>query len=115
MHAFAIRNQKSIDCSSECSSELIHVPSNPKDLSQASQQEATIHLSPDVPAKSEEKSLVPEVNFTTTISSVNPTASNQPSNIMTTMKQRMFISCGKNFINILKCEVASFFEETNGF
>uniref|UniRef100_A0A8C0B1Q3 DNA 5'-3' helicase n=1 Tax=Buteo japonicus TaxID=224669 RepID=A0A8C0B1Q3_9AVES len=95
LHAFAIRNQKSIDCSSECSSELIHVPSNPKDLSQASQQEATIHLSPDVPAKSEEKSLVPEVNFTTTISSVNPTASNQPSNIMTTMKQSMFISCGK--------------------
>uniref|UniRef100_A0A8B9RQT4 DNA 5'-3' helicase n=1 Tax=Accipiter nisus TaxID=211598 RepID=A0A8B9RQT4_9AVES len=92
LHAFAIRNQKSIDCSSECSSELNHVLSNPKDLSQASQQEATIHLSPDVPAKSEEKSLVPEVNFTTTISSVNPTASNQPSNIMTTMKQRMFIS-----------------------
>uniref|UniRef100_A0A8B9RQT2 DNA 5'-3' helicase n=1 Tax=Accipiter nisus TaxID=211598 RepID=A0A8B9RQT2_9AVES len=88
LHAFAIRNQKSIDCSSECSSELNHVLSNPKDLSQASQQEATIHLSPDVPAKSEEKSLVPEVNFTTTISSVNPTASNQPSNIMTTMKQR---------------------------
>uniref|UniRef100_A0A8B9MA36 DNA 5'-3' helicase n=1 Tax=Accipiter nisus TaxID=211598 RepID=A0A8B9MA36_9AVES len=79
LHAFAIRNQKSIDCSSECSSELNHVLSNPKDLSQASQQEATIHLSPDVPAKSEEKSLVPEVNFTTTISSVNPTASNQPS------------------------------------
>lgn len=87
MRAFAIRNQKSIDCSSECSSEFLHVPSNSKDLSQASQQGATIHLSPDVPAKSEEQNLVSEINSTTTISSVNPTASNQPSNIMATMKQ----------------------------
>ncbi|KFW61251.1 Fanconi anemia group J protein [Pygoscelis adeliae] len=79
LHAFAIRNQKSIDCSSECSGEFLHVPSNSKDLSQASQQEATIHLSPDVPAKSEEQNLVSEINFTTTISSVNLTASNQPS------------------------------------
>ncbi|KFV43893.1 Fanconi anemia group J protein, partial [Tyto alba] len=76
LRAFAIRNQKSFDCSSECSSEFVHVPSNSKDLSQASQQEATIHLSPDVPAKSEEQNLVSEI-VTTTISSVNPTASNQ--------------------------------------
>uniref|UniRef100_A0A663MBJ8 DNA 5'-3' helicase n=1 Tax=Athene cunicularia TaxID=194338 RepID=A0A663MBJ8_ATHCN len=79
LNAFAIRNQKSIDCSSECSSEFLHEPSNSKDLSQASQQEATTHLSPDVPAKSEEQSLGSEINFTTTVSSVNPTASNQPS------------------------------------
>ncbi|XP_064324406.1 Fanconi anemia group J protein [Phalacrocorax carbo] len=87
LHAFAIRNQKSIDCSSECSSEFLHVPSNSKDPSQASQQEATIHLSPDVPAKSEEQNLVSENNFNTTISSANPTAPNQPSNIRATTKQ----------------------------
>ncbi|NXV74669.1 FANCJ protein, partial [Atlantisia rogersi] len=79
LHAFAVRNQKTIDCSSECSTEFLHVPSNSKDLSQASQQDATIHLSPDAPVKSEEQNLVSETNFTTTISSVNPTASNQPS------------------------------------
>ncbi|KAM6403059.1 Fanconi anemia group J protein [Rhynochetos jubatus] len=79
LQAFAIRNLKSIACSSQCSSEFLHVPSNSKDLSQASQQEATIHLSPDIPAKSEEQNLVSEMNFTANISSVNPTASNQPS------------------------------------
>ncbi|KFP52284.1 Fanconi anemia group J protein [Cathartes aura] len=79
LHAFAIRNQKSIDCSSECSSEFLNVLSNSKDLSQASQREATICLSPDVPAKSEEQNLISEISFTTTSSSVNPTASNQPS------------------------------------
>ncbi|KFQ22059.1 Fanconi anemia group J protein, partial [Merops nubicus] len=78
LQAFAVRNQKGIDCSSECSSEPLHVPSNSKDLSQGSQQEATIHLSPDVSSKSEEQNLVSEINFSTTISSVNPTASNQP-------------------------------------
>ncbi|XP_037227472.1 Fanconi anemia group J protein isoform X4 [Falco rusticolus] len=87
LHAFAIRNQKNIDSSSQCSSEFLHVPSNSKDLSQASQLEATIHLSPDVPAKSEEQNLVSEINFTTTISSVNPAASNQPSNVRATMKR----------------------------
>ncbi|KFV17727.1 Fanconi anemia group J protein, partial [Tauraco erythrolophus] len=79
LHSFARRNQKGIDYSSECGSELLHVPSTSKDLSQASQQESTIHLSPGVPAKSEEQNLVSEINFATTFSSVNPTASNQPS------------------------------------
>nr|XP_021156104.1 Fanconi anemia group J protein isoform X1 [Columba livia]XP_021156105.1 Fanconi anemia group J protein isoform X1 [Columba livia]XP_021156106.1 Fanconi anemia group J protein isoform X1 [Columba livia] len=55
LQAFATRNQKGIDALSECSSEFPHVPSNSKDLSQASQQEATIHLSPDVPAKGGQK------------------------------------------------------------
>ncbi|KAM6242291.1 Fanconi anemia group J protein isoform 2-T4 [Porphyrio hochstetteri] len=87
LRAFAIRNQKTIDYSSECSTEFLHVPSNSKDLSQASQQDATIHLSPDAPVKSEEQNLVSETNFTTTISSVNPMAPNQTSNIMATMKQ----------------------------
>ncbi|KAM6337896.1 Fanconi anemia group J protein isoform 2-T2 [Alca torda] len=86
LRAFAIRNQKGVDGLSVCSSEFLHVPSNSKDLSQTSQGDATIHLSPDVPAKSEEQKLVSEINFTTTISSVNSTASNQPSNIMATMK-----------------------------
>ncbi|KFZ64989.1 Fanconi anemia group J protein, partial [Antrostomus carolinensis] len=80
LQAFARRNQKGIDCSPECSTESLHVPSNSKDLSQASQGEATLHLSPDVAAKSEEQNLVSEINFTTTISLTgNPTASNQPS------------------------------------
>ncbi|KAM6049595.1 Fanconi anemia group J protein [Chlamydotis macqueenii] len=87
LQAFAKRNQKGIDCPLECSSEFLHVPSNSKDLSQASQQEATIHLTPDVPAKSEEQNLVSEKNFTATVNSVNPTVSNQPSSIMATMKQ----------------------------
>uniref|UniRef100_A0A8C3KJ91 DNA 5'-3' helicase n=1 Tax=Calidris pygmaea TaxID=425635 RepID=A0A8C3KJ91_9CHAR len=55
LRAFAVRNLKGVDGSSVCSSEFLHVPSNSKDLSQASQQDATIHLSPDVPAKSEDK------------------------------------------------------------
>ncbi|XP_064892347.1 Fanconi anemia group J protein isoform X4 [Columba livia] len=55
LQAFATRNQKGIDALSECSSEFPHVPSNSKDLSQASQQESTIHLSPDVPAKGGQK------------------------------------------------------------
>lgn len=109
LQAFARRNQKGIDALSECSSEFPHVPSNSKDLSQASQQEATIHLSPDVPAEGEEQYLVSEINFTTTISSVNPTVSNQPSHIMATRKQSMFISCGKSFLNNLKCDVACYF------
>ncbi|XP_071621132.1 Fanconi anemia group J protein isoform X1 [Heliangelus exortis] len=87
LHAFARRNQKGTECSSECSSEFLHGFSNSKDLSQASQQEATIHLSPDVPAKSEEQRLVSEVPIPETVSSVNPTASNQPSNIRATVEQ----------------------------
>ncbi|KGL91372.1 Fanconi anemia group J protein [Charadrius vociferus] len=79
LRAFAIKNRKGIDCPSACSSEFLHAPSSSKDLSQASQRDATIHLSPDVPAKSEEQNLVSEINFAATISSVNPTASNQPS------------------------------------
>lgn len=88
LHAFTVRNQKGIGCSSECN-EILRVPSHSKDLSQASQQEATVHLSPDVPAKTEEQTLVSE------ISSVSPTAPNLPSKSMATMKQSMFISCRK--------------------
>ncbi|KFP84246.1 Fanconi anemia group J protein, partial [Acanthisitta chloris] len=77
LHAFAVRNQKGSDCPSEHNSELLHVP--PKDLSQGSEHEATIHLSPDVPAKSTEQNLRSEGNFTKTINSVNPAAANQPS------------------------------------
>ncbi|KFO99724.1 Fanconi anemia group J protein, partial [Calypte anna] len=87
LHAFARRNQKGTECSSECSREFLHGFSNSKDLSQASQQEATIYLSPDVPAKSEEQHLVSEVPIPETVSSVNPTASNQPSNIRATVDQ----------------------------
>ncbi|NXL93809.1 FANCJ protein, partial [Alectura lathami] len=79
LHAFAERNQKGIDCSSQGSSEFPHVPLNSKDLSSASQQEATIHLSPDVPVKSEEQNLLPETHFTTAINSINPATSNQTS------------------------------------
>ncbi|XP_074016823.1 Fanconi anemia group J protein [Numenius arquata] len=79
LRAFAVRNLKGVGGPSACSSEFLHVPSNSKDLSQASQQDATIRLSPDVPAKSEEQNLDSEINFTTTITLVNATASNQPS------------------------------------
>uniref|UniRef100_A0A8B9FBX3 DNA 5'-3' helicase n=1 Tax=Amazona collaria TaxID=241587 RepID=A0A8B9FBX3_9PSIT len=108
LRAFAVRNQKSTDGSPECSGESLCVPSNSKDLSQSSQQEVTIHLSPGDPAKSEEQNLVSAINLTTTISSLSPTALDQPSNIMATLKQSMFISCGKDLVNNLKCEVASF-------
>uniref|UniRef100_A0A672U6L5 DNA 5'-3' helicase n=1 Tax=Strigops habroptila TaxID=2489341 RepID=A0A672U6L5_STRHB len=77
LRAFAVGNQKSTDGSPECSSEFLCVPSNSKDLSQSLQQEVTIHLSPGVPVKSEEQNLVSEINFTTTISSLSPTASDQ--------------------------------------
>ncbi|XP_021271794.1 Fanconi anemia group J protein isoform X2 [Numida meleagris] len=87
LHAFAERNQKGIDFSSQCSNEFFHVPLNSKELSSTSQQEATIHLSPDVPVKSEEQSLVPETHLTTTINSINPEPSSQPSNITAIMQQ----------------------------
>uniref|UniRef100_A0A8C3CRE6 DNA 5'-3' helicase n=1 Tax=Cairina moschata TaxID=8855 RepID=A0A8C3CRE6_CAIMO len=87
LQAFAKRNQKGIDCSSPCSSEFLHVPSNSKDMSSASQQEATIQLSPDVPVKSEEQNLVPDTHFTTPINSINPATSNQPSNMTAAKKQ----------------------------
>lgn len=111
LQAFAKRNQKGIDCSSPCSSEFLHVPSNSKDVSSASQQEATIQLSPDVPVKSEEQNLVPDTHFTTPINSINPATSNQPSNMTAAKKQSTFISCGgkKDFINNFKCPVTSFF------
>ncbi|XP_025927172.1 Fanconi anemia group J protein isoform X1 [Apteryx rowi] len=87
LNAFARKNQKGIGGSSQCNSELLHVPSSSKDLSPASSLEATIHLSPDVPAESEEQNLVPEINIFTTVTSVNPATSSQPSTIMATMKQ----------------------------
>uniref|UniRef100_A0A8C2U5W3 DNA 5'-3' helicase n=1 Tax=Coturnix japonica TaxID=93934 RepID=A0A8C2U5W3_COTJA len=87
LHAFAERNQKGIDCSSQCSNEFFHVPLNVKELSSASQQEATIHLSPDVPVKSEEQSLVQETHLTATIDSINPEPSNQPRNITAIIQQ----------------------------
>lgn len=115
LHAFAERNQKGIDFSSQGSNEFSHVPLNSKELSSASQQEATIHLSPDVPVKTEEQSLVPGTHLTTTIDSINPEPSNQPSNITAIMQQSMFISCGgeKGFINNFKCSLVSLLEETN--
>lgn len=72
-----------------------------------------MHLSLDVPAKTEEQNLVSEINSTTTISSGSPTALNQPSNSMATVKQSTFISCGKNFISNFKCGNASFLEGAN--
>ncbi|XP_062473135.1 Fanconi anemia group J protein isoform X1 [Pezoporus occidentalis] len=87
LRAFAVRNQKSTDGSPACSGESLCVPSNSKDLSQSSQQEVTLHLSPSVPAKSEEQNLVSEINFATTISSLSPTAWDQPSNSVATLKQ----------------------------
>ncbi|XP_010400637.1 Fanconi anemia group J protein isoform X2 [Corvus cornix cornix] len=84
LHAFALRNQGTGDASSEHGREF---PSHSRDLSQGSQQEATIHLSPDVPAKSQGQNLGSEVHFTAAISSVHPTASDQPSCRTATVKQ----------------------------
>uniref|UniRef100_A0A8B9BB08 DNA 5'-3' helicase n=1 Tax=Anser brachyrhynchus TaxID=132585 RepID=A0A8B9BB08_9AVES len=94
LQAFAKRNQKGIDCLSPCSSEFLHVPSN-SNVSSASQQEATIQLSPDVPVKSEEQNL--------------------SSNITAAMKQSMFISCGEKMTSLTISNVQSpiFLEETN--
>lgn len=116
MQAFAKRNQKGINCLSPCSSEFLHVPSN-SNVSSASQQEATIQLSPDVPVKSEEQNLVPDTHFTTPINSINPATSNQSSNIMAAMKQSMFISCGEKMTSLTISNVQSpiFLEETNVF
>ncbi|NXS93400.1 FANCJ protein, partial [Jacana jacana] len=79
LRAFALRNLKGVDGPAVCSSEFLHLASHSKGLSQGSQQDAAVHLSPDVPAKSEEQNLVSERNVTTTASSVNATASSQPS------------------------------------
>uniref|UniRef100_A0A674HPB5 DNA 5'-3' helicase n=1 Tax=Taeniopygia guttata TaxID=59729 RepID=A0A674HPB5_TAEGU len=83
LHAFALRNQRGGEPSSEHSSEL---PAQPRDLSQDSQQEATTPLSPDVPAKSQEQNLDSEVHFAATIGSVHPTAWDQPSDSTATVK-----------------------------
>lgn len=117
LQAFAKRNQKGIDCSSPCSSEFLHVPSNSKDVSSASQQEATIQLSPDVPVKSEEQNLVPDTHFTTPINSINPATSNQPSNITAAKKRSTFISCREKRTSLTISNVQSplFLEETNVF
>uniref|UniRef100_A0A8B9STM1 DNA 5'-3' helicase n=1 Tax=Anas platyrhynchos TaxID=8839 RepID=A0A8B9STM1_ANAPL len=115
LQAFAKRNQKGIDCSSPCSSEFLHVPSNSKDVSSASQQEATIQLSPDVPVKSEEQNLVPDTHFTTPINSINPATSNQPSNITAAKKRSTFISCRekRTSLTISNFQSPLFLEETN--
>ncbi|XP_072793406.1 Fanconi anemia group J protein isoform X4 [Taeniopygia guttata] len=83
LHAFALRNQRGGEPSSEHSSEL---PAQPRDLSQDSQQEATTPLSPDVPAKSQAQNLDSEVHFAATIGSVHPTAWDQPSDSTATVK-----------------------------
>ncbi|KAM7033415.1 Fanconi anemia group J protein isoform 2-T3 [Acridotheres tristis] len=70
LHAFALRNQGPGD------------PAQPGHLSQASQHEATIPLSPDVSAKSQEQNLGSEVDVTATISSVHGTAWDGPSDGM---------------------------------
>ncbi|XP_014736671.1 PREDICTED: Fanconi anemia group J protein isoform X1 [Sturnus vulgaris] len=70
LHAFALRNQGAAD------------PAHATDLSQGSQQEATIPLSPHVSVKSQEQNLGSEVDVTATISSVHPTAWDQPSDGM---------------------------------
>ncbi|NXK91252.1 FANCJ protein, partial [Formicarius rufipectus] len=54
LRAFAARNQSSGGCPPDSTRELLHPPSHPKDLSQGSQPEAALHLSPDVPAQREE-------------------------------------------------------------
>ncbi|XP_062448427.1 Fanconi anemia group J protein [Rhea pennata] len=87
LDAFARKNQKGIDDSSQCNSEFVHVPSSSKDLSPTSSLEATIHLSPDVPVESEEQNLVQEISIFTTITSTNPATTSQPSTIMATRKQ----------------------------
>uniref|UniRef100_A0A8C6N6M8 DNA 5'-3' helicase n=1 Tax=Melopsittacus undulatus TaxID=13146 RepID=A0A8C6N6M8_MELUD len=87
LRAFAVKNQKSTEGSPVCSGESVCVPSNSKDLSQSSQQEVTIHLSPGVPAQSQEQNLVSEISFATTISSLSSTAKDQPSNITAALKQ----------------------------
>ncbi|KGL82705.1 Fanconi anemia group J protein [Tinamus guttatus] len=78
LDTFARKNQTGVGGSSQCNSEFLHVPSSSKDLSPPSSLEASIHLSPDVPAENEKQSLVPEINSFTTITSKSPEKSSQP-------------------------------------
>ncbi|XP_066058180.1 Fanconi anemia group J protein isoform X1 [Chamaea fasciata] len=80
LRAFALRNQRGGDPPSEPGSPC---PAHPRQLSQGSQQEATIPLSPDVPAQSQEQNS----DFTAAVSSVRATARDQPSDSMATGKQ----------------------------
>ncbi|XP_027761029.1 Fanconi anemia group J protein [Empidonax traillii] len=73
LQAFALRNQGGGDSSCQDNGQIGHTPASSKDLSQGSQPEATLHLSPDVAAGSEGRNLGSEVNFTA------PVGSNRPS------------------------------------
>ncbi|XP_039938680.2 Fanconi anemia group J protein isoform X1 [Hirundo rustica] len=84
LHAFALRNQGGGDPSSEHSTQL---PAPARDLSQGSQQEAAVPLSPDVPAGSQEQNLGSEVRGAETVSSVRAAAWDQPSDGLATPKQ----------------------------
>uniref|UniRef100_A0A8C9NCV6 DNA 5'-3' helicase n=1 Tax=Serinus canaria TaxID=9135 RepID=A0A8C9NCV6_SERCA len=79
LRAFALRNQRGEEPSSEPSSEL---PAQPRHLSQDNTP-----LSPDVPAQSQERNLDSEVHFTAAISSAHPTAWTQPSDSTAAVKQ----------------------------
>ncbi|XP_062362935.1 Fanconi anemia group J protein isoform X2 [Cinclus cinclus] len=81
LHAFTLRNQRGGDPSPEPSTES---PAHSRDLSQGSQQES---LSPDVPAKSQEQNSGSEVPVPAAISSLHPTAWDQPSDSMATENQ----------------------------
>ncbi|XP_041338826.1 Fanconi anemia group J protein [Pyrgilauda ruficollis] len=84
LRAFALRNQRGGEPSSEPSPEL---PAQPRHLSQGSQQEPSPPLSPDVRAKTQEQNVASEVHFTASISSAHPAAWDQPSDSMAAVKQ----------------------------
>ncbi|KYO32220.1 Fanconi anemia group J protein isoform B [Alligator mississippiensis] len=86
--AFAKKNQKETDLSSQCNSESLHIPSCSKEMPSASLLEATLHLSPSVSFESQVQNVkLPEAHSPAAINTSNPTASSQSSDVTATREK----------------------------
>ncbi|XP_077044845.1 Fanconi anemia group J protein isoform X2 [Agelaius phoeniceus] len=84
LRAFALRNQSGAEPSPGPGSQL---PAQPRHLPQGSPQENSAPLSPGAPATRQEQNLDSGVDFAASISSVPPTAWDQPSGSTAAVKQ----------------------------
>uniref|UniRef100_A0A7M4EWG9 DNA 5'-3' helicase n=1 Tax=Crocodylus porosus TaxID=8502 RepID=A0A7M4EWG9_CROPO len=91
--AFAKKNQKETDLSSQYNSESLRIPSCSKEMPSPSLLEATLHLSPSVSFESQVQNVkLPEAHCPSAINASNRTASSQSSDIMATRKKSTLIS-----------------------
>uniref|UniRef100_A0A7M4EV51 DNA 5'-3' helicase n=1 Tax=Crocodylus porosus TaxID=8502 RepID=A0A7M4EV51_CROPO len=99
--AFAKKNQKETDLSSQYNSESLRIPSCSKEMPSPSLLEATLHLSPSVSFESQVQNVkLPEAHCPSAINASNRTASSQSSDIMATRKKSTLISYAKTPLTI---------------